>query len=210
MNFSKEPFYEYDEDLDYKDWYIEGYSNISELSQQLESFLNNKKIVIQTILNSSEINISNIPIDYPIRDLGNKIVSLYSHYNNLLNKLRDKKIPSQEKIFQLKLKLVRDPNIPEAQLFKDIKSLCKNLWKELNNLSNLNLCEYPRLIKVAMGISKVLCKVSPEFNLLLTNFYSELQKNYIQLENEFKLLYERKSENKSTTKLIKERVRLSE
>ena len=210
MNFSKEPFYEYDEDLDYREWHIEGYSNISELSQQLESFLNNKKLVVQTILNSSKINTSNIDVNYKIRDLGNKIISLYSRYNKLVNKLGDKNIPSREKIFRLKLKLMRNLNIPEAQLFKDIERLCKNLWKELNNLSNLNLWEYPRLFKVAVGISKVLCIDSPEFNSLLTNFYSELQMNYIQLEKEFELLYERKNKINSTNKLSKERVSLSE
>lgn len=186
---------------------IEGSNQISELSRQLQSFLNYKKALIRARFSSTLDNPQKVIIKSPFLKCEDKISQLFSQYAKLLRNI-DGSI--ENKIFYLLIKTRTQPNSSEAHLLKKIQLIVNELWKEIHILSEMEINEYPHLLKLVVGVASLLCITSTKLNSVLLDFYKELKLSYLELEQELNGLYnvEKKGQNKE--KKIEKRAILTE
>ena len=197
-----------EEDLVELEWFsIEGSNQITELSRHLRSFLNCKKETIRTRFSPTSDHPQKIIMKRPILKCEDKISRLFSQYAKLL---RNTDGSIENKIFYLLIKTRAQPNSSEAHLLKKIQLIVNKLWKEIHILSEMEINEYPHLLKIVVGIASLLCITSREFNSVLSDFYRELKLSYTQLEEELNMLLKMEKKVQIKEKKNKKRVILTE
>jgi hypothetical protein len=180
-------FFEQSDDDYFSDWYsLEGNENLNELSRQFRTFFNYKYQIIRSKF--SEINKSTKSTNSDrIFSCKNNIFNLSSQLINLLNEIGVENGNIIEKIQILIQKVGRLPTQPDILLIKKIKVLAEEIWENLHIISELELYDHPKLLKIAISIANIVSSVKGAYNLILLDFFIELRRNYLQLEKEIEI-----------------------
>ena len=200
----------YPEDQECQQWYfIEGKERINELSRQVQTFLQYKKKVVRLICSDSIISLDFLQTN-SIQKKEERFLSILSQYISLIKKtgVRNKRI--KQKIFQLKLKAISQPNCPEVILLKNIAKKGKELWNILHILSDMDKQTDNQVLKSAIEILVHLCDAESELNSIFAEFYQELRLNYQLLEQEYENLYIKMKNTKDDAAKYKKRVMIPE
>jgi hypothetical protein len=197
-------YLEYDEENEFIEWYsIEGAERISELSRQLRTFINFKKAIIHLRFSRSK-NHNRMSKDDLITKYESNLITSTLRFITLLKMVGIDDGVIVEKIRILINKLQKNPNKIEINQLKEINFLCNKIWKLLHILSELEINNHPQLISKAIKISSISCEVKNALFPLFSDFYSELKKNYLQLDNELSCLLRLK--NKHYIKIKKKKI----
>lgn len=183
-DFHDLPYLEYDEENIFHEWYlIEGEERISELSRQLRTFFNYKQSIIHVKFSKLRKYTKNSHSESISRH-GNDLITHTSRFIALLKNIgvEDGNIVETLKI-RMK-KLVLNPKRADIEKLQEIKKDIKKIWEILHVLSELGLYNNRSLLKTAIKISCISCEVNTALFSGLANFYSELNKNYLQLEQD--------------------------
>lgn len=198
-------------DNDYfSDWYsLEGNESLNELSRQFRTFFNYKYLIIRSKF--SKINKSTkLTNNDKIFSCKSKMFNLSSQLINLLNEIGVENGNIVEKIQILKQKVGRFPIKPDILLLKKIKILTEEIWAYLHIISELELYNHPKLLKIAISIANIVSSVKGAYNLILLDFFIELRRNYLQLEKEIEISnsINIESERNNEKREIKSKVRI--
>jgi len=180
-------FFEQSDDEYFSDWYsLEGNENLNELSRQFRTFFNYKCQIIRSKF--LEINKSTKSTNNDrIFSCKKTIFNLSSQLINLLSEIGIENGNIIEKIQILMQKVGRLPTQPDILLLKKIKVLAEEIWENLHIISELELHNHPKLLKIAISIANILSSVKGAYNLILLDFFIELRRNYLQLEKEIEI-----------------------
>lgn len=183
-DFYDEPYLEYEEENIFHEWYlIEGEERISELSRQLRTFFNYKQSIIRLKFSKPRNSIKNSH-NKLIARYENDLINHTSRFLALLRNLgvSDGCIVETLKNYMKKLSL--NPESAEIEKLQKIIKYSKKIWEILHILSELGLYNNQSLLKSTIKISCISCEVKTALFPPFSNFYSELNKNYLQLEKE--------------------------
>jgi len=183
-DFYDVPCLEYDEENIFHEWYlIEGEERISELSRQLRTFFNYKQSIIRLKFSKLRKNTKNFHSEL-ISRYENDLITYTSRFIVLLKNVgvEDGDIAETLKNYMKKISL--NPKRADIEKLQEIKKYCKKIWEILHILSELGLYNNQSLLKNAIKISCISCEVKTALFTRFSNFYSELNKNYLQLEKE--------------------------
>lgn len=208
--FNTPSFLEYDVDFEFSEWYsLEGYERIKELSRQLRTFLNYKSSIINLRFSGSQ-NCNKIIKKDDINKRENELFYLSSRFTSLLKTIGGEEGALSEKIRIFIDKVKSQPNNLEIKLLKETKLLSSEIWKNLHILSELELHSYHQLLHIAIKVACILCNVEGVFFPVYSDFYRELNHNYLQLENELSALLCLNEHQQFETKKKKRQVRILE
>lgn len=178
----------FDEESGYYDDILEVTENrITELSRQLQTFLNNKKATIQVICCDfgNPPNLSSMTL---IHKWEVELRLRIREYTNYL----DKKVGPNE---DLKLKFLclaeETKSSPKSVHTKQFKEFLRNkirLWQILHILSGLEIHRRPQLLKLVIKILNRLCHDEKELSEIIPDFFKQIQSNYQQLDKQFEQL----------------------
>jgi len=183
-DYHKLSYLEYDEVNIFHEWYlIEGEERISELSRQLRTFFNYKQSIIHAKFSLLRKYTKNSHSE-SISRYGNDLITHTSRVIALLKNIGavDGNIVETLKIYMKKL--ILNPKRADIEKLQEIKKGIKKIWEILHVLSELGLYNNQSLLKTAIKISCISCEVNTALFTRFGNFYSELNKNYLQLEKE--------------------------
>ena len=182
--FYDEPYLEYDEENIFHEWYlIEGEERISELSRQLRTFFNYKQSIIR--LKFSKLrNITKNSHNKLSTRYENDLITHTSRFIVLLRNLGVKDGDIVETLKNYVKKLSLKPESADIEKLQEIIKYSKKIWEILHILSELGLYNNQSLLKNTIKISCISCEVKTALFPPFSNFYSELNKNYLQLEKE--------------------------
>lgn len=178
----------FDEDQIYYDDIIEITENrITELSRQLQTFLNNKKATIRAIC-SDFGNSPNLSSTNSIHKWEEELKLRIRDYTSYLKK---KLLPNED--FKLKFLCLAEtakssPNSVETKLFKEFLRNKIRLWQILHILSGLEIHQRPQLLKLVIKTLTQLCYDEKELNEIIPDFFRQIQLNYEQLDQQFEQL----------------------
>jgi hypothetical protein len=183
-DFCDEPYLEYDEEDIFHEWYlIEGEERISELSRQLRTFFNYKQSIIHLKFSRPK-NFTKNSHSELISRYENDLITHTSRFIVLLKNLEVEDGDIAEKLKNHMKKLSLNPKRADIEKLQEINKYCKKIWEILHILSELGLYNNQSLLKNAIKISCISCEVKTTLFPRFSNFYSELNKNYLQLEKE--------------------------
>ena len=201
---------EKDNNLEFFDWhYTEVSERINELSRQLRSFFNYKTAVIQ-LRYSSPQNFEIVSTRKPVLELEGKLALSFSQYTSKLRLLGLKEDMLAEKLLILLEKVKIQLNSPEINILKEIKNLTSKIWRIIHMLSEFEIHDYPRLLKVVIQITSLLCSTECVFSELFFEFYRELRENYLLLGKDLAGILQIDEKNKFNREKKNKRVRLKE
>ncbi|TFG26815.1 MAG: hypothetical protein EU532_08905 [Promethearchaeota archaeon] len=199
-----------DNNLEFFDWhYTEVSERINELSRQLRSFFNYKTAVIQ-LRYSSPQNFEKVSTRKPVLELEGKLALSFSQYTSKLRLLGLKEDMLAEKLLILLEKVKIQLNSPEINILKEIKNLTSKIWRIIHMLSEFEIYDYPRLLKVVIQITSLLCSTECVFSELFSEFYRELRENYLLLGKDLAGILQIDEKNKFNREKKNKRVRLKE
>lgn len=210
----KEDQYEYYDPLNenycdsvFLEWtLLEGSERINELSRQLRTILNFKIILIRQRYSKTPVNNNKTNNEMYIKH-SKEISSLVSEYLFLLKKIGADEDNLSQKIRNIMEKAKLHTSSFEIEILKKIKLLGGSIWKEIHLLSEIEHYN-STLLNVVFKTSRLLCNAESSFYLPFSNFYNELEENYIELENEISclLLENRKEQNNIKNKQKKVKI----
>ena len=198
----------YDEEPKYYDEILELTENrITEISRQLQTYLNNRKATIRAICSDFE--------DTPSLSCINSIhkwdVELNLRILEYTNYLKKNIGPNED----IKLKFLylvemakSSPKSLEAKLFKNFLRNKIRLWQILHILSGLEIHGRPQLLKLVIKTLNRLCHDEKELNEIIPDFFKQIKLNYQQLDREYERLCIAK--DKDHIKLKKRKVMVRE
>ncbi|MHA2038061.1 MAG: hypothetical protein ACW972_09300 [Promethearchaeota archaeon] len=198
----------YDEDsIFYKEMFDITENRITELSRQLQTYLNNKRATIRAVCSDFGIfpNISSINSFHKWEEeLKYRVWEYTSYLKNNIGSNEDLKL----KFLCLVKKGKSSPKSHETTLFKNFLRNKIRLWQILHILSGLEIHRSPQLLKLVIKTLIRLCHDEKEINEIIPDFFKQIQLNYQQLDREFDRLCIRK--NKEPIKLKKGKVMVKE
>ena len=174
----------FDEDQIYYDDIIEITENrITELSRQLQTYLNNRKATIRA-MGCNFNNSSSLSSLDSIRKWEKELLLRIQEYMRLLKNL------GLKKDFKLRfLCLVEiaksSPNSIDTRLFKNFLKNKMRLWQILHILSGLDIHLKPHLLSLIIKTLTRLCHDEKQVNEITPDFFKQIQLNYEQIEKEF-------------------------
>jgi len=198
----------YDEEPKYYDEILELTENrITEISRQLQTYLNNRKATIRAICSDFE--------DTPSLSCINSIhkwdVELNLRILEYTNYLKKNIGPNED----IKLKFLylvemakSSPKSLEAKLFKNFLRNKIRLWQILHIISGLEIHGRPQLLKLVIKTLNRLCHDEKELNEIIPDFFKQIKLNYQQLDREYERLCIAK--DKDPIKLKKRKVMVRE
>lgn len=182
--FEVSPYLDYDEDNIFLEWYlIEGEDRIKELSRQLRTFLNYKKSIIYLRFSRSQSFNYTQKEDLIIKN-ERALNTLTSQLITLLKMIGSENDAISERIIELITKIKSNPTELELDQFKDLNSLSNEVWTLLHILSELEIHNHPRLMKRILVIASICCEIKSALFPFFSEYYIELQKDYLLLEKE--------------------------
>jgi len=161
---------------------MEGSERINELSRQLRTFLNYKFVLIRQRYSKSLVNNKKTKNEMYIkhsRDLSGFI----SEYLPLIKRIGANEDNIAQKIQDIMQKVKLHSVGFEIELLKKIKLLGGRIWKEIHILSEIEYYN-STLLKVVFKTTKLLCNAESAFYFPFSNFYKELERNYLELDHE--------------------------
>ncbi|TKJ25908.1 MAG: hypothetical protein CEE42_06310 [Promethearchaeota archaeon Loki_b31] len=180
---------EIEDDSIFLEWTLmEGSERINELSRQLHTFLNYKFALIRQRYSKSPANNKKTKNDMYIK-YSKDLSDLISEYLLLIKIIGASEDNLAQKIQDIMQKAKLHASDFEIEILKKIKLLGGSIWKEIHILSEI---EYDNsiLLKVVFKTAKLLCNAESAFYFPFSNFYRELEKNYLELDYEISsLLY---------------------
>jgi len=183
-DFYDEPYLEYDEENIFHEWYlIEGEERISELSRQLRTFFNYKQSIIRLKFSKPRNNTKNSHSKLIARN-EKDLITHTSRFIVLLRNIGVKDGDIFETLKNYIKKLSLKPERADIEKLQEIIKYSKKIWEILHILSELGLYNNQSLLKNTIKISCISCEVKTALFPPFSKFYSELNKNYIQLEKE--------------------------
>ncbi len=171
------------DDSVFLEWILmEGSERIKELSRQLRTFLNFKFVLIRQRYSKSSID-NNKTISEIYTEQCKDFSKLVSEYLLLIKKIGADEDCLAKKLHIIIEKVKFQANDSKIETLKRIKLLGGFIWKKIHILSE---CEQYNsiLLKIIIRTAKLLCNAESSFYFPFTDFYRELEKNYVDLEYE--------------------------
>ena len=169
------------------DWFsLEGKDYLIELSRQFRTFFNYKYQVIRSKFTKGTRGKEKTNND-EIFQSKKRLFDLSSQLINCLNEIRVENGDIIEKIQKLMQKVRTISNNSDLLLLKKIKNLSNEIWENLHRVSELDIYHHPKLLKIALSIANIVGSVKGAYNLILLDFFIELRRNYLQLEEEIEI-----------------------
>jgi len=176
-----------EEPLDYDEMFYITENRITELSRQLQTYLNYKKATIRAICSDFEDTptlFSTKSIHKWEEELKLLIWEYTSYLKNKLGSNEDHKL----KILCLAEMGKSSPKSHETTLFKNFLRNKIKLWQILHILSGLEIHRRPQLLKLVIKTISRLCHDEKVINEIIPDFFKQMQLNYQQLDREFERL----------------------
>jgi len=198
----------YDEEPKYYDEILELTENrITEISRQLQTYLNNRKATIRAICSDSEdtpsLSCVNSIHKWDV-ELNLRILEYTSYLKKNIGPNEDIKL----KFLYLVEMAKSSPKSLEAKLFKNFLRNKIRLWQILHILSGLEIHGRPQLLKLVIKTLNRLCHDEKELNEIIPDFFKQIKLNYQQLDREYERLCIAK--DKDHIKLKKRKVMVRE
>jgi hypothetical protein len=204
------PYLDFDENNIFHEWCsIEGSERLNELSRQLRTFINYKQSIIHLRFSKSQIYNSTTNNDLFFKQKKD-LISLTTRFVGLLRIIGVVDGVITEKVLNVYDKIKTTPNELEINRLEEIKSLNKEIWKIIHILSELEVHCHPLFLKKILSISCISCEVNIALFSPFSEFYSELKKNYLLLENELSSMLKIKNKELNPTNNNKIGVRITE
>lgn len=198
----------YDEEPKYYDEILELTENrITEISRQLQTYLNNRKATIRAICSDFEDTHSLSCINSIHKwdvELNLRILEYTSYLKKNIGPNEDIKL----KFLYLVEMAKSSPKSLEAKLFKNFLRNKIRLWQILHILSGLEIHGRPQLLKLVIKTLNRLCHDEKELNEIIPDFFKQIKLNYQQLDREYEKLCIAK--DKDHIKLKKRKVMVRE
>jgi len=198
----------YDEEPKYYDEILELTENrITEISRQLQTYLNNRKATIRAICSDFEDTPSLSCINSIHKwdvELNLRILEYTSYLKKNIGPNEDIKL----KFLYLVEMAKSSPKSLEAKLFKNFLRNKIRLWQILHILSGLEIHGRPQLLKLVIKTLNRLCHDEKELNEIIPDFFKQIKLNYQQLDREYERLCIAK--DKDHIKLKKRKVMVRE
>lgn len=198
----------YDEEPKYYDEILELTENrITEISRQLQTYLNNRKATIRAICSDFEDTPSLSCINSIHKwevELNLRILEYTSYLKKNIGPNEDIKLKFLYLVEMAKF----SPNSLEAKLFKNFLRNKIRLWQILHILSGLEIHGRPQLLKLVIKTLNRLCHDEKELNEIIPDFFKQIKLNYQQLDREYERLWIAK--DKDHIKLRKRKVMVRE
>lgn len=198
----------YDEEPKYYDEILELTENrITEISRQLQTYLNNRKATIRAICSDFEDTHSLSCINSIHKwdvELNLRILEYTSYLKKNIGPNEDIKL----KFLYLVEMAKSSPKSLEAKLFKNFLRNKIRLWQILHILSGLEIHGRPQLLKLVIKTLNRLCHDEKELNEIIPDFFKQIKLNYQQLDREYERLCIAK--DKDHIKLKKRKVMVRE
>ncbi len=198
----------YDEEPKYYDEILELTENrITEISRQLQTYLNNRKATIRAICSDFEDTPSLSCINSIHKwdvELNLRILDYTSYLKKNIGPNEDIKLKFLYLVEMAKF----SPNSLEAKLFKNFLRNKIRLWQILHILSGLEIHGRPQLLKLVIKTLNRLCHDEKELNEIIPDFFKQIKLNYQQLDREYERLWIAK--DKDHIKLRKRKVMVRE
>jgi len=183
-----------EDDSIFLEWTLmEGSEKINELSRQLRTFLNYKFALIHQRYSKSPVNNNKTKNEMIINNCRD-LTDLISEYLSLIKIIGAGENNLAKKIQDIMQKAKLHAGGFEIEILKKIKLLGGSIWKEIHIISEIEYYN-STLLNVVFKTAKLLCNAESTFYFPFSNFYKELEKNYIELEHEISsLLYTNREE----------------
>ena len=198
----------YDEEPKYYDEILELTENrITEISRQLQTYLNNRKATIRAICSDFEDTPSLSCINSIHKwdvELNLRILEYTSYLKKNIGPNEDIKL----KFLYLVEMAKSSPKSLEAKLFKNFLRNKIRLWQILHIISGLEIHGRPQLLKLVIKTLNRLCHDEKELNEIIPDFFKQIKLNYQQLDREYERLWIAK--DKDHIKLRKRKVMVRE
>ncbi len=198
----------YDEEPKYYDEILELTENrITEISRQLQTYLNNRKATIRAICSDFEDTPSLSCINSIHKwdvELNLRILEYTSYLKKNIGPNEDIKL----KFLYLVEMAKSSPKSLEAKLFKNFLRNKIRLWQILHIISGLEIHGRPQLLKLVIKTLNRLCHDEKELNEIIPDFFKQIKLNYQQLDREYEKLCIAK--DKDHIKLKKRKVMVRE
>lgn len=198
----------YDEEPKYYDEILELTENrITEISRQLQTYLNNRKATIRAICSDFEDTHSLSCINSIHKwdvELNLRILEYTSYLKKNIGPNEDIKL----KFLYLVEMAKSSPKSLEAKLFKNFLRNKIRLWQILHIISGLEIHGRPQLLKLVIKTLNRFCHDEKELNEIIPDFFKQIKLNYQQLDREYERLCIAK--DKDHIKLKKRKVMVRE
>ncbi len=202
------PLVLYDEEPKYYDEILEITENrITEISRQLQTYLNSRKATIRAICSDFEdspsISCINSIQKWDV-ELNLRIREYTSYFKKNIGLNEDIKL----KFLCLVEMAKSSPMSLEAKLFRNFLRNKIRLWQILHILSGLEIHKRPQLLKLVIKTLTRLSHDEKELNEITPDFFKQIKLNYQQLDREYERLCIAKG--KERIKVKKRKVMVSE
>ena len=182
------PLVLYDEEPKYYDEILEITENrITEISRQLQTYLNSKKATIRVICSDFEdshsISCINLIQKWDV-ELNLRIREYTSYLKKNIGPNEDIKL----KFLCLVEMAKSSPMSLEAKLFRNFLRNKIRLWQILHILSGLEIHRRPQLLKLVIKTLTRLSHYEKELNEITPDFFKQIKLNYQQLDREYERL----------------------
>ena len=182
------PLVLYDEEPKYYDEILEITENrITEISRQLQTYLNSKKATIRVICSDFEdshsISCINLIQKWDV-ELNLRIREYTSYLKKNIGPNEDIKL----KFLCLVEMAKSSPMSLEAKLFRNFLRNKIRLWQILHILSGLEIHRRPQLLKLVIKTLTRLSHDEKELNEITPDFFKQIKLNYQQLDREYERL----------------------
>lgn len=182
------PLVLYDEEPKYYDEILEITENrITEISRQLQTYLNNRKATIRAICSDFEDSPSLSCINSIQKwdvELNLRIREYTSYFKKNIGPNEDIKL----KFLCLVEMAKSSPMSLEAKLFRNFLRNKIRLWQILHILSGLEIHKRPQLLKLVIKTLTRLSHDEKELNEITPDFFKQIKLNYQQLDREYERL----------------------
>ena len=186
---------EYDEIFD--GWYeIEDLIKIKELSRQLRTFFNYKMAALRYRFRTDPFLAENY-IDTKFIDQKQEVEALTHEFTTILKKLKSSTQPLEVGTRSLFFNT-------NNEHIRKLSETTEKLFIIIHRLSEENIQDHPKFLKFVIVLAKNICLVKKILSAQFSQFYSELEINYHDLEGELGNILEKVSDvkiNKSTKQL---------
>ncbi|MHA1987166.1 MAG: hypothetical protein ACW98D_11040 [Promethearchaeota archaeon] len=198
-----------EDDSIFLEWSLmEGSERLNEISRQLHTFLNFKFALIHQRYSKSPVNNNETKNEMNINN-GRDLSDLISEYLSLIKIIGVGENNLSKKIQDIMLKAKLHADCFEIEILKKIKLLGRSIWKEIHILSETEYYN-STLLNVVFKTAKLLCNAEGTFYFPFSNFYKELEKNYIELEHEISSLPHKNREEQCDIKSRQPKVKILE
>jgi hypothetical protein len=156
---------------------------INELSRQLRTFFNLKSAVVRTRFLRTPASILSLEkVITPVSKKGFTEQSI--HFVKILNGLPPLDGSFEERLQVLVVQALDTNNLTQRGILMEIKILIKILFQELHIHSEKDPLKDVTFLEQACKMGELLCEVKAILNVQLSEYYSELVKQYTRLSRE--------------------------